>query len=152
TVLEGLPEAPFGITLDSKGNPCVTGEVDNSPMFPAHFGSLVPPVIPNGGPDIFVTKLDKNSGAFTQVRLFGGVGNAFARAIASDGQGHLYVTGGYQQTVDFGGGHVLSASAFDGFVVKLNENLAFPTLAATTLGGLGDDVGVGIDADRQGPY
>jgi hypothetical protein len=151
TVLEGLPEAAFGITLDRKGNPCVTGEVDNSAMFPAHFGALVPPVIPNGGPDVFVTKLDKITGAFTRVQLFGNMGNTFGRAIAADGQGNLYVTGGFQGAVDFGGTVLVSNGGFDAFVVKLSDNPAIPP-RATHLGGPGDDAGAGIAADHFGPH
>jgi hypothetical protein len=100
-----------------------------------------------------VASLDPVTGAFTQVRLFGGNGNTFANGIAADSQGFLYLTGGFQNTVDFGG-HVLTASGgpgdTDAFVVKLTPNLGANTLQAIDQGGPGGDVGTAIAVVRPG--
>ena len=60
---------------------------------------------------------DTNYGSIT----FGGTETDFSYGVTVDGSGNVYVTGTFQNTVDFGAGNVTSAGGNDGFVVKLNS-------------------------------
>ena len=94
-----------------------------------------------------------SGGAGSEVwsRRFSGVGafdNAYASAVAVDGQGNSIVVGSFQRTVDFGGGSLVSAGGSDVFAVKYS-----PTgqhLWSQRFGGIDEDVAQGVAVDRNG--
>jgi gliding motility-associated-like protein len=83
---------------------------------------------------------------------FGGWANDYGRAIAVDGQGNVYVTGQFAETVDFDPGpgvnNITSYSHFDIFVSKSDKNGNF--IWAKTVGGDGADGGNAIAIDSKG--
>lgn len=78
-----------------------------------------------GGRDIFIVKLDA-SGNFIWAKTFGGTGNDEPYGLAVDNTGNVFVSGAFSATVDFdnttGVVNLISLSAFDGFVLKLDAN------------------------------
>lgn len=79
----------------------------------------------NGSFDIYVQKLDEN-GNFVWVATYGGVGYDIGEEIAVDENSHVYLSGGFYETVDFDPGpgivNATSNGTMDVFVQKLDEN------------------------------
>src|SRR5687767_1579741 len=75
-----------GISTDNSGNIYVAGKFEMN----ASFGSST--VICAGNHDIFLAKYD-STGAFQWVRTAGGIDGDDAHAVASDGDGNVYITG-----------------------------------------------------------
>jgi hypothetical protein len=67
----------------------------------------------------FVAKFDEN-GMPTWSKRFSGTGDQSVTALAVDTAGDVVVTGGFQNTVDFGAGPVTSQGNDDVFIVKLD--------------------------------
>jgi hypothetical protein len=78
-----------GAAVDSAGNLYVTGSTVSSD-FPLSNTAL--PVVPGGGTDAFLVKLD-GSGAIVYSTRFGGEGYDTALAVAVDAQGAAYISG-----------------------------------------------------------
>lgn len=79
----------------------------------------------NGSFDIYVQKLDAN-GNFVWVATYGGSGYDIGEEIAVDENNHVYLSGGFYETVDFDPGpgivNATSNGTMDVFVQKLDEN------------------------------
>jgi hypothetical protein len=142
------------IAVDPDGNAYITGGAGpGTTPFPTTSGAL--DVTPNGGADVFVTKLDATGSSLGYSTLLGGGGGDLGRGIAVDGDRRAYITGrtdsanfpatpgAFDET--YNGGE-------DGFVTKLKatgDSFAYSTF----LGGTGNDDGVGIAVDdRAQPY
>lgn len=54
-------------------------------------------------------------------KRFGGPNDQFAGSVAVDGTGNVLLTGAFAGTVDFGGGPLTSAGAYDIFVAKFDS-------------------------------
>ena len=95
----------------------------------------------NGNSDAFLAKFDKNA-SFLWVRTWGGAGIDASAGLAVDSSGNVYVSGKFQQTVDFmpgtSGFSRTSNGANDIFLVKYNTNGILQWLR-TWGGDLGDD-------------
>ncbi|MDI1476534.1 hypothetical protein [Polyangium sp. y55x31] len=104
-----------GVAIDNTGNVVITGWFDGS----LDFGGA--PLTSVGGYDGFVAKLDTN-GNHVFSRRFGGPGNQVPRAAATDGTGNVVITGGFDGSVDLGGGPLTSAGGDDVFVAKLDSS------------------------------
>lgn len=74
----------------------------------------------------------------------------FGKAVAADASGNVYMTGEFAGTVDFGGGGLTSAGAFDGFVASYTSAGAFRW--AIRFGGGGTDQGVSIATNGTDVY
>jgi hypothetical protein len=75
-------------------------------------------------------------------------GEESGNAIAIDSSGFLYVTGGYDFTIDFGSGGIPNSGLIDVFIVKLNaEGIAQWSDHA---GAAGTDMGTSVALDRNG--
>jgi len=77
-----------------------------------------------GQEDIFIQKLDAN-GNFIWGKSIGGSGEDVATAIDIDAAGNLYITGFFENTVDFDPGvgtfNVTSSGGWETFILKLNS-------------------------------
>ncbi len=72
-----------------------------------------------GGADVFVAKLDP-AGNHVSSKRFGDTSNQLGQSVAVDTAGHVVITGGFDGTVDFGGGALTSAGDQDVFVAKFD--------------------------------
>lgn len=142
-------ERAFGIAVDSTGNAFVAGRTDSS-NFPTTTGAYN--TSHNGGPDIFVTKLNAAGSGLVYSTFIGGSGNDFHNALAVDSAGNAYVAGVTQST-----NYPTTSGAYDTsyngtgdvFVTKLNaagSGLDYSTF----IGDSGDDGGTGIAVDSAG--
>ncbi|NPA37560.1 MAG: T9SS type A sorting domain-containing protein [Chlorobi bacterium] len=101
--------------------------------------------------DIFVESLDQN-GNFKWVKHIGNENSPKSFDIAYAGNGNIYVTGGFQSTIDFnpeGGGYELTAvGGYDIFVEEMDNNGEF--IWAGTMGGKNNtDYGYDITKDKN---
>ena len=119
-----------------------TGTVDFDPG--AGFAQLVSA----GGDDAFVVKLD-SAGNYLWAERFGGSGYDQSYAAAVDASGNVFITGGFQGTVDFdpgGGTYTLNAGASQGsFVWQLDSAGAFGWAAAPFVGSSGTGFATATD-------
>jgi beta-propeller repeat-containing protein len=139
------------IAVDGSGNAYITGQT-NSTSFPSASRTLI---LPGGGFDVFVCKLNA-AGVIQYLTFVGGTGADIGEAIAVDGSGNAYVTGGTLST-DFpatNGFQTTRAGSQDAFVLKLNS-LGTVLTYSTYLGGNGGsgtitNIGFGVAVDSTG--
>ncbi len=107
-------QADEGLATDAEGNVIVTGCLEST----MDFGKG--PLVSSGGEDLFVAKLDPSGEALWSMRAGDGADQRGMR-VATDPDGNVIVVGSFSGTLDFGGGHQLSAAPGeqDVFVVKL---------------------------------
>jgi hypothetical protein len=126
------------MAVDGFGNVIVTGLVGGT--FDFGGGPTA------GGNDIYLVKYDPN-GSFLWVRRFHPTGGSDPRAVAADAVGNIYITGGFGDTVDFGGGPL--TGALDIYVAKFDPSGAH--VWSKSFGSpLFEDFGTDIDADATG--
>jgi hypothetical protein len=99
------------VTVDSLGNPIVTGFIQGSVDF--GLGALTSA----GLSDIFVAKYNSNNVA-QWAKIFGDANDQSAMGIKTDAQNNVIVVGRTAGTVDFGGGASTAAGLNDIFVTK----------------------------------
>lgn len=147
----GSPYNDFGhsIIADASGNVFVTGSFSDTVDFdpgPSTFN-----LISNGLEDVFVQKLDA-SGNFIWAVSMGGTKKDVGQSINIDASGNVFVTGMFQNTVDFDPGAVVlnltSAGDNDIFIQKLNANGNL--IWALSIGSSGPDEGNSIITDASG--
>ena len=111
------------IKLDAKGNIYSTGSFSDTVDFDPGIG--IYNLISKGNTDIFVQKLDPN-GNFQWAKQMGGIGYDGASSITTDVNGNIYITGNFEDTVDFDPGlginNLISISSDDIFIQKLDSN------------------------------
>ncbi len=78
--------------------------------------------IPANGMDIFVVKLEPNGGHLWSKRFGDGPYYRYGTTMAIDGADNVVIGGTFENTVNFGGGLLLSAGYNDVFVAKLDPN------------------------------
>jgi hypothetical protein len=148
----GLMTLPIHIAADSAGNVYASGNF----LGKFSFGSFVldAGITFTGNGAVFVAKLAP-TGSVTWAEMVGddttGSSAAFAKAIAVDGAGAVYLTGYFGGTWSFnpaGGGSLTSAGGIDAFALKLDTNGVYQW--ALQAGGVGDDLGLGIAVDSFG--
>ncbi len=127
--------------MDAAGNVVVVGDFSNAIDFGG--GSLASA----GGLDVFVAKYDANGAHQWSVRL-GGTSDDVAYAVAVDGSGSVFVTGGFRDTVDFGGGNLVSAGSYDIFLAKFNASGVHQW--SKRFGDASEDLGRGVAVDGSG--
>lgn len=139
----------FSIAVDDLGNVYTTGYFTGTIDFDP--GAGVFNLSSAGNEDIFVCKLDAN-GNFIWARQKGGKGADQGYSIVVDASGNLYVTGYFNNTVDFDPGacmfNLTSAGDRDIFIFKLDDAGNF--VWAKQIGGTGADIGFSIAADARG--
>jgi Beta-propeller repeat len=144
-VSAGGPKVDYctSIALDDSGNSYVTGTFWGT----ATFGST--PMIPKGGGDIFVAKLDTSGNFLWAVPAGGAFGSSdVGYGIAIDASGSSYVTGWFEGTATFGSATLTSKGDADVFVAKLDSGGKF--VWAVSAGGPKVDYCTSIALDDSG--
>ena len=115
-------DIPQWISADNAGNVYSTGGFyDVSDFDP---GNSTFNLISSGGPDAFISKLDKN-GNFKWAKKIGGTENDFGMALAADSFGNVYTTGIFSGSVDLNpnsASQIVTSSGIDIFILKLDSN------------------------------
>lgn len=125
------------ITIAPSGDLFVTGNLQG----PVTFDTITV----NDG--MFVAKYSSAGGVYWAKNSNGPMFEQ-GRAVVSDAQGNVYVSGGFRDTVDFGGVTVASLGGLDAFVAKYNSSGALQWV--TTAGGTGWDRAGNIGRDSLG--
>ena len=139
----------YSIKLDDSGNLFATGYFSGTTDFDP--GSGVNNITSSGLTDIFIAKLD-TAGNFMWSKTIGGSGNEYCFSLVLDNSCNLYLTGGYNGTVDFDPGagvlNLTSAGSSDIFILKIDAAGNF--VWAKSMGGTGEDEGHSIALDELG--
>lgn len=138
----------FSIAVDQSGNVFSTGHFSETVDFDP--GSGVENITSNGDRDIFVSKLDSN-GDFVWAKSMGESQADRGTDICLDNNDNVYVTGFFQETVDFdpgsGAENLISNGNKDAFIQKLDNDGNF--IWAKPLGGNGADEANSIYVDAS---
>ncbi|MRG90460.1 SBBP repeat-containing protein [Polyangium spumosum] len=103
-----------GVAVDVFGNIVVTGEFFGQ----VNFGGG--PAVSAGGRDVFVAKLDPSGGPLWLRRYGSGMlTHQSGESVAIDPMTNTWVTGTFENIIDFGGGPFTSAGGTDMFLAKL---------------------------------
>jgi len=139
----------FSISIDALGYIYTTGWFRSTADFDPGSGSYY--LTSNGQRDIFIQKLD-SSGNFVWAKSFGGLMEDQSYSITTDISGNIYVTGYYQDSVDFNPGSaafdLTSNGGQDIFIQKLDPGGNF--IWAKSMGGTSIDQGFSISIDALG--
>jgi hypothetical protein len=113
----------LSVAIDSSENAYATGYFRDTVDFDP--GTGMDNHTSNGSDDVFLSKFDQN-GNLVWTRTWGGPGGDEGWSVAIDGSGNAYITGHFQDTVDFdpGGGldNLTSNGDKDVFLSKLDPN------------------------------
>jgi hypothetical protein len=108
-------QIPNALALDGAGNLVVVGQWQTSLDFGG--GALTN----MGNNDAFVAKLAGSSGGHLWSKSYGSSSEQAAKGVAVDGAGAVIITGEFQNTINFGGATLTSASGtYDVFLAKLD--------------------------------
>jgi len=136
----------YAIAIDGNGNAYVTGDTISSdfPVTSSAYDTTF-----NGDFDVFITKLNSTGSSLIYSTYLGGSRYDRGQAIAVDGNGNAYVTGG-TGSPDFpvtSGAHDTTLGfAYDAFITKLNST-GSSLIYSTYLGGGFIDSGYAIAID-----
>lgn len=103
----------LGTAVDSKGNVVIAGIFENT----INLGGS--PLTSAGALDAFVAKYDKD-GKHLWSRAFGSENEQVAHGVAVGSNDDVFLTGAFQNEIDFGSGKLTSAGQYDIFLVRLN--------------------------------
>jgi hypothetical protein len=101
------------ITVNAAGDVILAGEFSGTVDFGG--GSLVG----SGNNDVFVAWFDQG-GAYRWSKGFAGTQLQQVHGVATDSADHVLFAGRFFNTIDFGGGPLVSAGFYDVFAVKLS--------------------------------
>jgi hypothetical protein len=117
----------YSINVDTSGNVYTTGQFQNTTDFDPGIGVFN--LTSAGQNDIFVQKLDI-SGNLLWAKGIGGISSENGFSIHVDASDNVYITGSFQDTVDFdpssGVSNFTSIGATDIFILKLSQSTATP--------------------------
>lgn len=134
------------MSTDDAGNTYTTGYFTDVADYDP--GDGVNELISNGFFDVFVQKLD-TEGNLVWVASFGGAFFDYGTGIETDADGNVYVTGVYQETVDFDPSgetfELTSAGSEDIFVLKLDADGNFEWARGMGSAGYEEPTSVGVD-------
>lgn len=141
----------YGISIktDAVGNVYTAGYFQNTVDFDP--GSGIVNLTSNGKFDVFVQKLDP-SGGFLWAKQIGGTGDDRVHQMTIDDNANIYLTGFFEDTVDFDPGsetlNYNSNGLKDIFILKLNTDGEF--IWAKQIGGSSNDEGKSIAINSTG--
>ena len=111
------------MALDSSGNIYITGSFESTVDFDPGAGTSN--LTSAGLSDSFIVKLD-SSGIFVFAKKIGGIGNDVPESLALDSGGNVYISGYFNNTVDFDPGagisNLTTLVSNDGFIFKLDSS------------------------------
>ena len=132
--------------VDPAGNSYSTGYFTDTADF--SLTSTPATIISNSFYDAFVQKV-RPDGSLAWVKSFGGPWFDYGKGIVADAQGNVYVTGVYEDTVDFDPGPgtslLTSRGAQDIFIVKLDVNGNFVWAKSVGGGAYDESSAIGVD-------
>ncbi|TAE50179.1 MAG: T9SS C-terminal target domain-containing protein [Bacteroidetes bacterium] len=138
------------LAVDASGNVCTTGNFQGTVDLDPGAGTSTHTASGTFG-NLFVQKMDA-SGNFLWAKSIGGSGDDGSSSISLDGSGNVYISGAFQETVDFdtgaGTSNLTSAGNYDVFVQKMDASGNF--LWARAFGGAINDRGSSLAADASG--
>ena len=139
----------YSLAIDQNQDVCFTGLFRDSTDFDPGIGTYY--LTSKGNADIFVAKLD-SGGNFLWAKSMGSSLNDWGLSVAIDGNGNVYTTGEFRDTVDFDPGpgtfNLISDGNTDAFIQKLDSSGIFKW--AISIGGNSIDVGKSIATDESG--
>ena len=135
-------EYAVGVAADDSANVLVTGSYDGTIDFQL---GLSPPA--EDMLDGFVVKLSPG-GVPLWEKSFGGVGDDEGLAVTTGPMGHAFVTGYFDETVDFGGGVVTDGGGSDVFLAELDAS--GDQVFAKAYGGSGTQYARSVSRDATG--
>ncbi|MFO7555025.1 MAG: CFI-box-CTERM domain-containing protein, partial [Desulfobacterales bacterium] len=100
--------------------------------------------------DIFLTRINAD-GSYGGTKTIGGTEDDYGQSVAVDIIGNVYITGSFQQTVDFdpdGIGDSRTAVRSDIFLTRINADGSYG--GTKTIGGTEDDYGQSVAVDSDG--
>ncbi|MFX1517106.1 MAG: SBBP repeat-containing protein [Promethearchaeota archaeon] len=144
------PEYGYSIALDTSKNIFVTGI--GGGLFPTTSGAYN--TTPNGGWDVFISKLSPNGQKLLNSTFIGGSGNDYPYAMALDDLGNVYITGMTENdtvvypTTPNAFNRTHSGGPRDAFITKLSADFS-QLLFSTLIGGNADDYAYSIAIDSS---
>ena len=150
TIRPGGNEHCWDIATDFKGNVFVTGRVKSTSIFGAGAFIQSPPYKSCCETDVFVAKYKPN-GDLAWVSRDGGKQPDWGRAITSDLNGNIFVTGDYCDTSTFGSNQIIASGPFQNrniFLAKYDTSGV--CLWAKTDASISHTKGNGVTTDSLG--
>ncbi|HOZ87902.1 MAG TPA: hypothetical protein PL029_09095, partial [Bacteroidia bacterium] len=144
-----------GIVTDATGNVYTVGSFYDTGDFDPGPGSYSLTSVSPGLLDIYISKLDA-AGNFVWAKSIGGVMNEWGNAISLDPSGDIYITGTFQDVVDFDPGPgtftlaAPSSNVFFGNIFVLKLNAAGNFMWARSLDYFGASNSIAIKTDALG--
>jgi hypothetical protein len=139
----------YALAVDASGNSYITGTFIGTADFDPGAGTQN--LIAAGGIDIFLAKYDA-TGNYVWAKSMGSVGTDIGFSVAVDASGYSYLTGYFNNTVDFDPGagtqNLSSASASDIFLAKYDALGNY--VWARSMGGVSADIGYALAIDASG--
>lgn len=135
--------------VDEDGNSYTTGYFTDTADFDISSNEI--DLTSNGFYDVFVQKTNAD-GVFEWAVSFGSELFDYGTGISTDSQGNVYITGYFDQTIDFDPGpaefNLTSQGGGDVFILKLDSNGEF--VWAKSVGGTGYEESTSIGVDELG--
>ena len=142
---QGNSGGGYGVTADAAGNVYITGAFSNT----ITFGSVT---LTSSNSDVFIVKYGPN-GNFQWARASSNSGTSMSGdAIVADAAGNVFVTGSFDQQINFGSESLTSPggqAATDMFVVKYstNGNVLWARGSEGSFNTYGNDIAMGASGD-----
>ena len=133
---------PNGVVADSKGNVWVAGAMD----WKVDFGGGV--MTGAGVSDVYLLKLNGADGLHLLSTRYGDAEQERSSGIAVSGSDHIYVSGTFRGSIDFGSGALTSAGGDDVFVAAFASD--GKGTFAKRFGGVGNQEGMRLAVDASG--
>ena len=136
-------ELATAVALDPAGQVVIGGNFSGSVSLG---GNLLTSA---GGSDVLVMKLAASGSPVIYAKGFGGVSYEYLRGVDADAAGSAFVTGTFNDTIDFGTGPLTTAGQEDIFLAKLDSggNVAFSQRFGDALNDEEPDVAVSGPGD-----
>lgn len=136
------------LVVDPEGNTYITGYFTDVSYFGSEESETE--IVSNGWYDVFVAKTSPE-GNLVWIKTFGGTGFDLGTGISIDEEKNVYVTGVFEETVNFnpeGENSMTSAGQQDIFILKLSSDGSFNWVKP--IGGTGYEETTSIGADSMG--
>jgi hypothetical protein len=135
------------IAVDNAGRVYISGEF-GIPEVSTRFGDPASfTLISGGNSDVFLARLDAESGDWAWAKKIGSTGAETRGSIGVDGQGNIVVSGTYQNTVPVGYVLLSTANERDIFIARLDPDGVFEHNSYV----IGQAISVPFDAQRETP-